>query len=94
MSEPPTITIELFGIPRLRAGVPQFSVRLPVPCRLGEVFAEIQRVNPALGEELFAGGVLKPEYVANISGQTFTRCRDHEVLETDSVLILSSDAGG
>ena len=89
------IKIELFGIPRLRAGVAEFFVSLKeLPCPLQDVFREIDKTMPALGKEIFTQGKLRAEFIANISGRQFTRSPDAEVLESDSVLILSSDAGG
>lgn len=89
------ITIELFGVARLRAGVAEMQVDVPaIPCRLGDVFHFLQSHQPALGEVLFDKGQLRKEFVCNISGKNFTRARDYEILIGDSVLIMSSDAGG
>ena len=89
------IKVEFFGVPRLRAGVAEFFVDVAThQNRLGDVFMEIQRQLPGLATECFADGKIRKEYVVNVSGREFTRSLDRVVSPGDSLLIMSSDAGG
>ena len=91
MSQVPTVRLELYGVPRARAG----SSELTVPARtLGEALAELERRLPVLRDVCVLGGRLKPGYLVNINGQRFTSDVATPLAEGDSVLILSADAGG
>lgn len=89
------IKVELFGIPRLRAGVAEFFVEVDSHQRtLENVFIQIEKDLPDLARELFVDGQLRKDFVVNISGNEFTRSKDKRLAEDDSVLLMSSDAGG
>ncbi|MEC9091311.1 MAG: MoaD/ThiS family protein [Planctomycetota bacterium] len=90
-----SVKVEFFGVPRLRAGVADFFVEVAADRnRLGDVLMKIQREIPELTKECFADGKLRKEYVVNVSGKEFTRSLGRVVSPGDSLLIMSSDAGG
>ena len=58
-----SIIVELFGIPRQRAGVAKTEA---AGTRLDEVVADLAERFPRLAEECFAGRGLKPGTLANL----------------------------
>lgn len=93
--KPVRIKIELFGVPRLRAGVAEFFVDLDdTEPTIRNVLKQVRNRFPQLGPECFSGSQLRPEYMISISGKRFTRDMEETLNESDSLLILSSDAGG
>jgi sulfur-carrier protein len=86
-----TITVELFGIPRQRAGVAQIEAQ---GVRLDEVLADLARRFPRLAEECIADGQLQNGYLANLNGQRFVAEGATPLAPGDALLILSADAGG
>ncbi len=85
------VTVELFGIPRARAGV---SHTIANGSTLGEVFLDLARRFPVLGESCMDGRTLKPSYIANLRGEMFVTDPATILNEGDAVLLLSLDAGG
>ncbi len=85
------ITVELFGIPRARAGVARTEAHGP---RLADVLADLARRFPPLAAECFADGRLRTGYLANLNGQRFVADPSTMLRPGDSLLILSADAGG
>ncbi len=88
---PMSITVELFGIPRARAGVDRTT---SAGRCLGDVFEELGRRFPELAEACFDGRQLRPGFTANLGGQRFVTATDTPLSEDETVLILSLDAGG
>jgi molybdopterin converting factor small subunit len=86
-----SVHVELFGIPRERAGIAETTAE---GSRLGEVLLDLARRYPRLGETCFEGGRLQAGYVVNLNGQRFVLDPATEVQPGDSLLILSADAGG
>ena len=88
-----SITVELFGIPRQRAGVAKTCA---AGTRLDEVVAELARRFPRLAEECFDenGGGLKSGTLANLNGRRFVTDPATALAPGDALLILSADAGG
>lgn len=85
------ITVELFGIPRQRAGLAQTTAS---GARLDEVLADLAQQFPRLAEECIAGGQLRHGYLANLNGQRFIADPATPLAAGDALLILSADAGG
>lgn len=85
------VTVELFGIPRQRAGVPETEVE---GSTLGDVLLELSQRFPALGEACLSGRCLKSGYIANLGGDQFVADPDIRMRDGDSILLLSLDAGG
>ena len=86
-----TITVELFGIPRERAGVAKAQC---APGRLGDVLADLVARFPRLADECVTGGRLQSGYMANLNGQRFVSDPETVLEPGDALLILSADAGG
>ena len=85
------VTVELFGIPRARAGVAQTTA---VGRCLGDVFADLAMRFPSLAETCIDGRRLRPGYTANLRGERFVTATETLLNEGDTVLLLSLDAGG
>lgn len=85
------ITIELFGIPRSRAGIDKTVAN--GSC-LGEVLAELAARYPRLAETCIDGRRLRPGFTANLRGERFVTEPDTRLSDGDTVLLLTLDAGG
>jgi molybdopterin converting factor small subunit len=85
------VTVELFGIPRARAGVSQAVAE---GATLGDVLLDLTRRYPALGDTCVEGYRLRPGFVANLRGERFVTDPATELTEGDAILLLSQDAGG
>jgi len=85
------VIVELFGIPRARAGVSQIIAE---GSTLGDVFADLARRFPALGDACIEGRTLKPGYTANLRGEQFVTDPSTNLKDGDAILLLSLDAGG
>lgn len=86
----PRVRLELFGIPRVRAGVAWLDVRAAT---LGESLQRGVEQAPGLAEICSVEG-LRPGYAANLRGQRFITDPMTPLAEGDSLLILSADLGG
>ncbi|MCE9547894.1 MAG: MoaD/ThiS family protein [Planctomycetia bacterium] len=86
-----SIRVELFGIPRQRAGVAETSAE---GNRLADVLADLAARFPGLAEACIDAGRLRPGYVANLRGERFVSDPDTPISADDCLLILSADAGG
>lgn len=86
-----TVRVEFFGIPRRRAGTAATDVDAGT---LGEVFDQLATRLPRFAESCLDGGRLKAGYTASLNGRIFTTSRETALAPGDTVLILSSDAGG
>jgi molybdopterin converting factor small subunit len=85
------VTIELFGIPRLRAG----RAELAVPAgTVGEVLAAIEQQCPALAGLRRSDGLPSPHYLLSINGERFVSDPGLPLHGGDRLLLLSADAGG
>lgn len=85
------IMVELYGIPRARAGVSRTFVEGET---LGDVLSELARRFPALGEACIQGRGLKAGYTANLRGERFVTDPTLLFSQGDAILLLSLDAGG
>jgi molybdenum cofactor guanylyltransferase len=88
---PPRVHVELFGVPRLRAG----ALRLAVEAAdIGEALRALSRACPALlGSVLSSEGSLRPAYTLNINGQRFTTDPSTPLRDGDSLIVLAVDVG-
>ncbi|MEQ1825727.1 MAG: hypothetical protein ABL921_07260 [Pirellula sp.] len=85
------VNVELFGIPRSRAGVSQ---TVADGSTLGEVFLDLARRFPELGQACMEGRNLKAGYIANLRGERFVTDPAMRLRPGDAILLLSLDAGG
>jgi len=88
----PRVHVELFGVPRLRAGVSRLAVEA---ADIGEALRALSRACPALlGSVLSSEGSLQPAYTLNINGQRFTTDPATPLRDGDSLILLAVDVGG
>ena len=85
------VTVELFGIPRARAGV---ATTTATGASLGDVLADLARRFPDLAETCIDDRRLKPGTMASLAGDRFVTDPDTRLEEGACLLILSADAGG
>jgi molybdopterin converting factor small subunit len=85
------VAVELFGIARARAGIAHTTAA--GEC-LGDVVADLAQRFPGLAETCIDGRHLRPSFTANISGRQFATAPETPLCESDTVLLMSLDAGG
>jgi molybdopterin-guanine dinucleotide biosynthesis protein A len=86
------VSVELFGVPRLRAGVGRLTVSAGT---LGDALAALSRACPALlGSVLTGEGSLHPAYTVNLNGERFTRDPSTPLRDGDAMILLAVDVGG
>jgi molybdopterin converting factor small subunit len=85
------VTIELYGVPRMRAGRDEIAVE--ASC-LGDALVALGRECPVLAPSVVDGQRLQPSYVVAINGIQFTADAKHPLRDGDAVVLLAADAGG
>ncbi|NOZ40875.1 MAG: MoaD/ThiS family protein [Planctomycetes bacterium] len=85
------IQVELFGIPRARAGVEKTTAS--GDC-LGDVLADLATRFPDLAETCIEDRHLRTGYTANLCGERFVTDPETTLREGDLLLLLNLDAGG
>lgn len=90
MSEPASVIIEFYGIPRRRAGQAELRVCART---VAEALAAVENTCPGLGGLVTAGRLL-PHYLLSLRGQRFVTDLEHPLRCGDRLLLLSADAGG
>ena len=86
-----TVTVELFGIPRARAGLAQTTA---IGKSLGEVLSDLAARFPAFAESCVDECRLRPGFMASLGGDRFVTDPQTPLGDGESLLILSMDAGG
>lgn len=85
------ILVELFGVPRLRAG----TGRVPLDAStVGEALRGLARRCPALDGPVIAGGTVHPAYRLSINGDRFVDDPATPLADGDALLLLAADVGG
>jgi molybdopterin converting factor small subunit len=82
--------VELLGLARERAGVAELELHADT---LGQLLTALAIRFPSFGE-LIVVDRLQPSFTANLNGDRFISDPATRLGESDSVLILSADAGG
>ncbi|MBS0204443.1 MAG: MoaD/ThiS family protein [Planctomycetes bacterium] len=85
------VVVELFGIPRERAGVARTTAS--GDC-LGDLLLDLAERYPRLAQACFDGRELRSGFTANLGGDRFVTAPETVIADGDSVLLLSVDAGG
>lgn len=85
-----SVTVELFGMPRHRAGVAELTVMART---VGDLLEAVARDCPGLAG-LVESGRLAPQYLLSINGQRFVSNLSAVLHASDRVLLLSADVGG
>jgi molybdopterin converting factor small subunit len=82
--------VELLGLPRERIGVAALDLEVDT---LGQLLLTLAARFPSFGELVTVDG-LEPSIIANLNGDRFITDPRTPLGESDSVLLLSADAGG
>ena len=85
------IHIELFGVPRLRAGVHRLAIEAD---SVGQALRSLARECPSLADSIGAEDRLHPAYRLSLNGETFLTDPETPLNEGDVLLLLSADVGG
>jgi hypothetical protein len=89
------VRVEFYGIPRLAAGVDHCRLEMAAPhSTLAELLGQLARQFPRLAGSCFPEGDLAPECLVSLDGRRFVRDPAVRIHAGQSLLILSSDAGG
>ena len=87
----PAVTVEFFGVPRLRAGRPEITV---AAATAGDALAVVVETCPALAGLRRPDGRLAPQYLLSLDGERFVTDLSQPLRAGDRLLLLSADAGG
>jgi molybdopterin converting factor small subunit len=82
--------VEFFGIPRERAGIAEFELQAET---LGHLLNLLVIRFPSFNDVVQSDRLRSP-FLANLNGDRFISDPATKLSESDSVLILSADAGG
>lgn len=85
------VTIELYGVPRLRAGVDQIEVEAG---SLGDAMRALGEKCPALLRSVVHGSQLQPSYMIALNGLQMTADPQTSLCDGDILVLLAADAGG
>jgi molybdopterin converting factor small subunit len=85
------ITIELFGVPRLRAGIA--VVQLDA-LDVGAALRELASICPKLDGSVLFDGRIHPAYKLSLNGNRFVTEPETLLSEGDVLLLLAADLGG
>lgn len=91
MTDPVDITVEFYGVPRLRAGRAALDIRART---VREALVAVERNCPGLAGTLSADGLLSRHFLVSLNGQTFVGDVSQSLQMGDRLLLLSADAGG
>lgn len=90
-----TLIVELFGIPRQRAGCARCELEFSgAGITLNEALVALAVTYPGLDGECIRNGALLGSYAANLDGERFLSDPTSLLKHGDELLILSADAGG
>jgi hypothetical protein len=85
------VTIELYGVPRLRAGTARVTVEATT---LTEALEGLNRACPALDGPVVSRGTVLPAYKISLNGERFVTDPATQLVSGDVLLLLSADVGG
>ena len=85
------VTIELFGIPRQRAGIAEITV---TACTIADALQQLAASSPNLDGLLQQNGTLSPHYLLSINGVRFVGQLQEMLPPHARLLLFSADAGG
>jgi len=89
------VSVEFYGLARLRAGVGRIALELPdKDACLADVFDSLAERLPAFREHCLSSGRLAEALTCNLDGQRFVSEAATPLASGQTVLILSADAGG
>ena len=85
------VVIELYGVPRLRAGRSELTVSAGT---VAEAMIAMEQQCPALAGAVVAQGRLLPAYRVSLNGETFVTDPATRLRPGDSLVLIAADAGG
>ena len=85
------ITVELFGVPRLRAGVAQVVLQAET---LAGALRALGQICPSLVGTVLVEGRVHPAYKLSRNGDVFIDDPRTPLIDGDALLLLSADVGG
>jgi molybdopterin converting factor small subunit len=85
------VTIELYGVPRLRAGT---ALVLVEAVTLADALDQLARACPSLAGAVVANGRILPAYRLSLNGERFISDPETPLASGDVLLLLSADVGG
>ena len=85
------IAIELYGVPRLRAGTGLLHLEAST---VGQALRELGRVCPALRDSVLRPELLHAVYKLSLNGERFVSDPETPLADGDVLLLLSADVGG
>lgn len=85
------VAIELYGVPRLRAGVGEVKV---AAATVREALRELVKECPTLVELVGADECLGKQFLLSIDGREFVADLDRPLRDGERLLLLTADAGG
>ena len=90
------VKVELFGTPRIHCGITAVELAVPYPPNRSSLVAALAEQCPSLvGHGLKADlSDLDDGYVFNLNGLVFLGEADFTLADGDSLLLISSQAGG
>lgn len=86
-----SVVIELYGVPRLRAGRRECAVQA---ASVAEAIVALARECPALSGVVISNGQLLPAYRLSLNGQQFVTDPTTRLAPGDSLVLIAADAGG
>src|SRR5262245_54305946 len=86
-----SVVVELYGVPRMRAGRRQCQVR--ATC-VGDAMAALERECPQLSGAVLANGWPLSAYRISLNGQFFVSDPAWKLAEGDALVLVAADAGG
>lgn len=91
-----SVTVELFGVPRLLAKTKEVSLSLPEAATLSDVFSALAERLPVLSGRVIdaRNHALSSGYACNVNGLAFVRNAAARVHPGDRIFIVAADAGG
>jgi sulfur-carrier protein len=90
-AHPVSVVVELYGVPRMRAGRRQYQVR--ATC-VGDAMAALERECPQLSGSVLANGWPLSAYRLSLNGQFFVSNPALQLAEGDALVLIAADAGG
>ena len=85
------VTVELYGIARLRAGRAEVTVQART---VADMLAAVEQTCPALAGLVQSNGRLAPHYLLSLDGRVFESELHRQLKDGERLLILGADAGG
>jgi hypothetical protein len=85
------ITIELFGVPRLRAGVASIQIEA---VDVGSALRGLATACPGLDGSVVIDGRVRLGYKLSLNGDRFVDEPATGLVEGDALLLLAADVGG